>query len=346
MRRDVEKVDSEVQGFAMNDDAEIVHTELARANVLRLRGDFNGAEEICVRILEHHPESAATQTLLGDIAYSQDRMDQAAEHYEIAYALDPAPDVFKKFKSAEELRETREIETTAEQLGLPPKNANQWANPALAVVAVACLVTAVIFGSRAQNSPRPVDISNHVVAATPDTIAPASVAVKSKPAPAGETTPVTDTAAVTPPADTATTEVPAGAPVPAPVTDAEDRTVVAAIQGHSNYGSRILNVAEDPRTKTVILSFTLMAGEDPKHVGAEIAKTVLDQVGDSQMVTMRAMRDDHLIYQADMPRIRYSETIPETWAQNNPSPDAWITYSIVNEWPIKSPGAPDAPKTP
>ena len=67
-----------------------------------------------------------------------------------------------------------------------------------------------------------------------------------------------------------------------------------------------------------------------------MAKTALEQLPDSNLVTIRAMRLDKLAFTADVTRDRLSETQSADWQQQASSPDAWIEHVLSNEWPSKN----------
>ena len=63
---------------------------LAQANLLRVRGQWPEAVEACRAALRLAPDSAAAQSLLGDIYENQGDLDDAAQWYRMA--LDSSPD--------------------------------------------------------------------------------------------------------------------------------------------------------------------------------------------------------------------------------------------------------------
>jgi hypothetical protein len=339
--------DAQQTGFEMSYDGEALHADLARANLLRLRGEFGEAEQLCVKILENQPENAAAHTLLGDIAFTQDRADQAAEHYEIAQSLDPlSPDISRKLANARALQLNRETATTAEQLGLTRANATPWLNIALFTFLAVLVVVALVLVMQTPQGPVALNkVAAPPIVATSDTIAN-PVKPKSKPADGQATGANTEVATVGGDATPAPTANPPALDQPPTSTVAqgasqEDRTIFQTIQGQSTLGSRLQSVVQDPRTKNVTLTYNVAAGDDARRIGAELGKTTLDKVGDAQAITLRAVRDDKLIYMADMLRTRYADTLPDEWRQSNPGEDAWIAYSITNEWPYRSTDSPE-----
>ncbi len=76
-----------------NEGAEIsdaeVYPEITRANLFRLRGDYDDAEKVCVSILRKFPNNITAHVLLGDIYNDKDDQQQALQWYEIAQDLSP-----------------------------------------------------------------------------------------------------------------------------------------------------------------------------------------------------------------------------------------------------------------
>ena len=62
---------------------------LARANLLRMRGQWDEAIAACTDALRHAPRSATAHSLLGDIYEAQGRLDDAAQWFGMAVDLDP-----------------------------------------------------------------------------------------------------------------------------------------------------------------------------------------------------------------------------------------------------------------
>lgn len=62
---------------------------LARANLLRVRGQWNEAIAACTDALRKAPTSAATHSLLAQIYEAQNRPDEAISWYSLALELDP-----------------------------------------------------------------------------------------------------------------------------------------------------------------------------------------------------------------------------------------------------------------
>jgi tetratricopeptide (TPR) repeat protein len=336
MRQNVEQADSAVRDFEMNRREEELHSDLARANLLRLRGEFPEAERLCLSVLDRFPESAAAHTLLGDVAFSQDKMAEAIQHYEIAQGLDPhAPDIPRKLKEARVLTQVRETASTEEQLGLPPTRSLPWTPILFGSLAVLSLIGAALAGISA-SSPR--DAKKGPSVAAPISATTETLATSSPTTPPVDAKPKAETVAPTP--SPAPSTVAAGLPL-------EDRTLFQLLQQRSQEGSRLIEVAQDPRTKMVALTYSVGAEDDARSIGAELARTTLEQSNETLIVTLRAVRDERLVYVADVPRTRYADTLTDEWQRNNQTPGAWTAYVMTNEWPFRSPDASATPvKTP
>lgn len=63
---------------------------LARANLLRMRGQWDEAIAASTDALRHAPQSATAHSLLGDIYEAQGRLEDAAQWFGMAVELDPA----------------------------------------------------------------------------------------------------------------------------------------------------------------------------------------------------------------------------------------------------------------
>jgi tetratricopeptide (TPR) repeat protein len=62
---------------------------LARANLLRMRGQWAEAVERCTEVLRLDPHNAAAHSLLGDIYENQGRLDKSSHWYQLALEQNP-----------------------------------------------------------------------------------------------------------------------------------------------------------------------------------------------------------------------------------------------------------------
>ena len=87
---------------------------LARANLLRMRGQWTDAVELCTEALRVDAQSGAAHSLLGDIYENQGRLDKAIRWYQLALDLDPES-VADKAK----LTRARELQAVRRRTGSP-----------------------------------------------------------------------------------------------------------------------------------------------------------------------------------------------------------------------------------
>lgn len=97
-----------------------VYTDLARANLLRTRGDMKGANDVCLSILKRYPNNPTAHSLLGDIAADQDDLKQAQTWYEMALDLVPGnANDQKKLEAVKTRIRAREAAEAANIIGIP-----------------------------------------------------------------------------------------------------------------------------------------------------------------------------------------------------------------------------------
>ncbi|OYT73077.1 MAG: hypothetical protein CFK48_01845 [Armatimonadetes bacterium CP1_7O] len=75
--------------YAEGSDRE-VYPELARANLLRMQGNYEEAIEVCRRILGRFPSNETVHALLGDIYADQGKYEDAIQWYELLVELAPS----------------------------------------------------------------------------------------------------------------------------------------------------------------------------------------------------------------------------------------------------------------
>lgn len=287
-----------------------VYTELARANLLRMRGEYKQAEEQCLNILKRFPNNSSANTLLGDISAEQGDLTQAVQWYELSLDLLPDEESVKtKLKSARDRIAMQEAASTAKELGLPTNSGKK--NIFIAGIVVLVLIVATasyVFGSRQGNSNKTQNFNPIVKAPSQGESDAESAGQLGK---SGDE-PV----------------VGSGGELP----------LMKRLASATPDGAKVLAVFQDPRDKVVTVSY-LASDTDPRAMGARLARTMLDVESDSLKVTIRAMRGGTLIYTADVLRSRVNDTTSQTWLQQNQSDaNAWIDYVLMNEWssaPIK-----------
>lgn len=296
-----------------------VYTELARANLLRMRGEYKQAEDQCLNILKRFPNNSSANTLLGDISAEQGDLTQAVQWYELSLDLLPDEEAVKtKLKSARDRISMQEAATTAKELGLPVSSNKK--NLYIAGIVVLVLIVAAasyVFGSRQGGSGKTQNVNPIVKAPSQGGEAD------------GENGGALNKSGDEP-------LVGSGGELP----------LMKRLASATPDGAKVLAVLQDPRDKAITVSY-LASDTDPRAMGARLARTMLDVESDALKVTVRAMRGGTLIYTADVLRSRVNDTTTQTWLQQNQSDaNAWIDYVLMNEWssaPAKTSDTPAAP---
>lgn len=115
---------------------------LGQANVMRMRGQWTKAEQLCIDLLRTDPNNVHAHSLLGDVYRDQERYDEAAQWYQLALDLNPESAADRaKLAQAEGARRARAAAGAGTQrlLGLSPV---AWIR-GLTVLSVAFLVLSV-----------------------------------------------------------------------------------------------------------------------------------------------------------------------------------------------------------
>lgn len=300
-----------------------VYPELAKANLLRMRGDTTAAESQLLSLLKRYPNNATAHEMLGDLYFEAHDDGQAAQWFELAIDLAPdTPGLANKLQLAKERLAAKDRDTTVETIGLKPTN-NRMAI-GIGIAAVIVLILAVgIYALVKRNS------SAEVIRSTLD----APVQPSATPSPSSSASP-----------SGRPIIVPSATPSPAVV---EDQSALTTLTQKAPEGNRLLALTSDPRSQTIQMTFNVRENEDPRPIGAKLAKAALDLYPACSTVTVRASKEGNLVYVADATRMRYMETQTAEWQAANPSSDAWQTHVLGNEWSVAGEiPAPSAAATP
>lgn len=269
-----------------------VYPELTRANLLRMRGEYDQARSLCLAILRRYPNNATAHTLLGDICSEEDDLQHAAEWYEMALDLEPENQAdHKKLESVRQRIADHEAATTAQQLGIPTSKSKAKVFAAVIVCLVLLIGVGAFFLGDYFRSKRvgggtvttPIELGSE----DSGTQAP----VKSVP----DSGPTPDSVD---PNKTVTNVPPVQEPIGAVTDDEKDLERVKARVAH---GENILEAQFDPRSNppTVILSVKINPGDDPKSTAADVGSSAIDVLGVTK-VTVRTVRDGQVVFIADL----------------------------------------------
>lgn len=303
-----------------------VYPELARANLKRMRGEYDEARSICLSILKRYPGNLTAHTLLGDIHAEAGELTQAAEWYEMA--LEIAPDSAADRAKLEQVKERlaeREMATTAKQLGLPTPQPRAkwfaWSTVAfVAIVGLGGFLLGDFFHSK-RTAPSVVRTPITVQGSVPGESV--TVAIPTPSAPREET--------------------PRTPPPSAAARPSQDSEVLDLIRSKCVDGERVTDASKDPRSSALHVTFGVGGQDDVRSTAARLAVSILDCFQESPMVTVRCVRNGNVVYVADARRNDLTE-VRRMLPPNTPESDADLTGALTNEWAAESqPTAPAGP---
>lgn len=284
--------------------------ELARVNLLRMRGEYDAARTACLSILKKLPGSVTAHTLMGDIHSDQDDLPAALEWVDLALELDPASQVLQAKRHTLVHRiQDREAAETVQQLGIPT------AKPQikLFIWATVVFVAAVaVVGFLAGQS------------LWKDRVIP----VYREPIQAGVSAPLVDDPTPTP------TQTPASQPTtPNPaVAVTADTDALNRLRSESKENDRWLAVSIADRR--AILTAALKDGEDAAKIAPELAAAAAGILRELASVTVRVVQNGSIVSVAQWP-----EPAPSTAPESAPKTE------IKNEEPTDQPPAQNPPET-
>ena len=101
----------------------IVYPEIARANLLRLKGSLAEAETVCLGVLKRFPNNPAANGMMGDLCFEAGKLENAKQWYEMALELTPKDEgLRRKLKAVGETSDRQHVEASLAGLEVPTNN--------------------------------------------------------------------------------------------------------------------------------------------------------------------------------------------------------------------------------
>src|SRR5690606_26961020 len=98
----------------------IVYPEIARANLLRLKGNLAEAETVCLAVLKRFPNNPAANGMMGDLCFEAGKLEDARQWYEMALELTPKDvGLRRKLQAVAESSEREHVEASLAGLEIP-----------------------------------------------------------------------------------------------------------------------------------------------------------------------------------------------------------------------------------
>lgn len=287
-----------------------LEADLARINVMRLRGDIQTAKHLCAELLAQKPDFAQAQALMGDLCMDSGDFMKAADWFDMAAAnSEESPILHERAELAR--RRVQEVEALAatKRLGIPTSRnkLNVWAGLFLGIVAAVCLLAFYLGGQFGKQEPAktikaPLELS---------------------PAPG-------------------TTQKPQDVPKPSFSLPASDERVLNLLKG-SILGSRVLLAYRDPRGPSLVVTLEAPAGEfTVTALGLDAAQILRDDQ-ESARVTIRYMRNGENLAMATMTRQNYDAAVASNKDLGTALEEVWPSLSSTptSEQEQNSPPSPD-----
>lgn len=278
-----------IKGLAAGERADsAVYTDLARANLMRMRGNYAEARELCLSILRRHPGNVTAHTLLGDLCAEQGDLSHAAEWYELALDLDPTSAADRaKLEEVRRRIQTQEVADTAKQIGIPDSAPRARLYLVLVTVFVVVVGVAAFFlGQALRDREQP--------AAPPME----SIALDEPIEKRTEPMPTAPGSATVPPEAGIPGQTPAN---PTPAGPRDDAELLAQAKALPE-GGRVTGAWLDPRDGAVVLTFAVEEGIDPAVPALALGRAVLAARAAAPKAVLRAQQGDAVIYVADLER--------------------------------------------
>lgn len=288
-----------------------LYPELAKANLLRMRGDRKGAIEQCLSVLKRAPEDLDAHLLIAEIYEEDGDLGQASQWYELALDIAPRHAGLKqKLETVQEELNTRENAGTTKNLTLPPEK------PPTGLYLAVIVGIALVVGFGAYLIERhpssagvpPIDGTGTVVIEPP--------LEKESP-----TTPVASTTGTGP-----------STPTPDLGLPEEDRALLRSLGESPPSGATLVAAMQDPRSNLLTLTYAASSEANEPLIAAEGARGALGKVPSAAAAVVRVERAGKLTYLATVERSRLAETETASWREANPASDAWLRHVLQEEW--------------
>lgn len=287
-------------GYTEGSDAEI-YPDLARANLLRMRGQYDQARDVCLALLRRFPNNATANALLGDISAEKGDEEQAIQWYELA--LDVAPDAKPVRQKLEAIRQRiadREAAASAQLLGVGRKGSMTLYGLGLLGLVILVGVGSYLLGSRwGLQVPATGVVEKPIVIDNPE--------AATAPGPEPEAQPA--------------------APTPRPPV-AEDQEALDRLSRSPELSRRLVGVAVDPRNGRVLLTLEASPGEDARTVAAQAAVEAVSLLNPTSAIVVRVRQGDRLALVADVDR-----AVAERFRDLGEEPHGWPEQVLSNAWP-------------
>lgn len=299
----------------------VVYQDLARANLMRIRGDYAQAEKTLLSVLHRYPNNVTSHTLLGDMFAEQGDCKSATQWYEMALDLEPADELVQgKLRACQQKLKDQESQTTAEKLALPNarRQALTYVVGLLAVVVVVATMSFVV-GRTAGDAAR----QSELLATSPVDVTPPQP--EDVPAPA---LPITEE-------------------TPAFEGTQEEVALRQSLGALSDLSGRALVVQLDPRRASASVGIEARADDDVARLAFRVAWSALKLRPQLAVASVHVLQRGQAVLVADLTAenardLELALTTEEDWARVDPAlvlQNVWTPETAAAAAPAVQPGA-------
>lgn len=250
--------------------------DLARINVMRLRGDIQTAKHLCGELLAQRTDFAQAQALMGDLCMDSGDFMKAADWYDMAAANSGEATVLHQ-RAAKARHRVEEVEALAatKRLGIPTSRnkLNILAGVMLGMVLAVCALAFYIGGQLGKREP--LKTINQPLSLSPPPSNPLGPPAPSAPAFA----------------------LPSG-----------DERVLSVLKG-SVLGGRVLLAYRDPRGPALVVTLEAPSGEFTASALALDAAQFLRDDPALIRVIVRYLRNGETLAMASLSRVKYDAAV-------------------------------------
>jgi len=305
------------------------YSQLARANLLRIRGDLGSAKALTQRVIRTFPKSTDAHALMGDLFVDEGRLEEARNWYEIALDLAPGTPAYqRKLEGIRQRIAEHEASETARQLGLPTSRGGAKIF-ALSMVLFVIMIGlgAYWLGDRGRSTGTAGDEARTLRPITFGGPSAAETRTETVDSPApepGSGSVDSSSSAATPPAS------PPPSPSPEGVSDLR---LLEVFRNRCLSGGSILVVIQDPRTRAVTITLGAREGELLRSLAARVGLTALPLEPEAPRITLRVLVAGTLQLVADItPDSSKAALAAASPADPSSMTDAQLELALVEVW--------------
>jgi tetratricopeptide (TPR) repeat protein len=266
----------------------VVHQELAKANLLKVRQEYAAAKDQCLAILRRFPNNVTANVLLGDICTETGDDEHAAEWFELALDLDPRNAAVQRKLQDVKRRASPEASALTD-LGVPGPRPVLLSRALFAIALAIIAIAMTVAFTQGKNS-KPNEVIRTDVVATP----PARTNEPVK----GDEPSRDDT------------------PLDTPFRIQEDALLLDRLVKQTADGAALIDARFDPRTSALHITFRSDASS-ARALAIRIAKDSLSAESQAMVVSLRAVSDGKTVYMADITRQKAQEAGPDDQMPTN-----------------------------